>query len=171
MQERLMQLFIMRHGQASFDCQKDAERSLTEQGTHEARVMANWMNQMEIAPTHIWVSPYKRAQQTCQAVLEVLTSKPVPTTLDFITPSGVAKNVHDYIDGELAHDVDFERLLIISHMPLVSYLVSELTQQEHAPIFQTAGICEIEYNASQMKGVFVQITSPSDLHAASDADD
>ena len=159
----LMQIFVMRHGEASFFADTDAERTLSEQGRLEAELMGKWMNKMTIAPDWLWVSPYVRAEQTSQAVLAMLAEKPAEIiTQAMITPSGSAEQVRDLLDGELAVR-SIDQLLIVSHMPLVSYLVAELTQQEHAPIFQTAGVAEINYNVDTMKGELVRIVSPIDL--------
>ena len=160
--ERKMQIFIMRHGQASYDCESDAMRPLTGQGKLEATLMAGWMMKMDFVPDRVWVSPYKRAQQTCQQVFEKLNYKRASETLNIITPSGVANEVHDFIDGDLAVN-PCQKLLIVSHMPLVSFLVGELTHQQQSPIFQTAGVCEIEYDLSSMNGSITRMVAPIDL--------
>ncbi len=152
----------MRHGQASYEGQADSTRPLTEQGKLEAQLMGSWMNKMGYNPNQVWVSPYKRAQQTSECVMRKLTIPSVVRTIDMITPSGSATDVHDFIDGELAAN-PCDTLLIISHMPFVSYLVAELTQHAHAPIFQTAGVCEIEYNENTMKGEMIRMVAPIDL--------
>lgn len=157
-----MQIFIMRHGQASFEGQNDAERELTEQGSLEARLMASWMDKMEYVPNVVWVSPYIRAQQTYQGLLSQLDVAKNMRTLDMVTPSGDAKLVRYLIDGEIESS-QCQQLLIISHMPFVSYLVAEMTQHQSAPIFQTAGICEIEYNPETSLGEVVRMVSPIDL--------
>ncbi|MFD2168243.1 phosphohistidine phosphatase SixA [Thalassotalea euphylliae] len=157
-----MQIFIMRHGQASFQAESDAQRKLTEQGKLEAELMGRWMEKMSIKPEKIWVSPYVRAQQTANAVVEQLSSTSQLVTQSFITPSGNATDVRDIIDGELTVE-PVEQLLLVSHMPFVSYIVSELTQQEHSPIFQTAGVVEINYNKDAMVGEFVRMVAPIDL--------
>lgn len=157
-----MKIFIMRHGQASFEGQSDAERELTEQGGLEARLMASWMEKMEYSPDIVWVSPFVRARQTYQGILTKLDIEKNMQTLDMITPSGDAKSVRDLIDGEIESS-ECQQLLIVSHMPFVSYLVAELTQQQSAPIFQTAGVCEIMYNAKKSLGEVVRMVSPIDL--------
>ncbi len=157
-----MQVFIMRHGQASFDAQSDAARPLTPQGELEAQMMGNWLSKMGNAPDLIWVSPYIRAQQTFQHVGQYLTQKHQVKLMNMVTPSGSAKDVHDLLDGELAVN-NIEQLLIVSHMPFVSYLVAELTQQQKAPIFQTAGICEISYDSESNMGEFIRMVAPIDL--------
>ncbi len=112
----------------------------------------------------VLVSPYIRAQQTCDIVTEDLRSNII--TVDFITPAGDARQVHDYIDGVIS-DLDVNAsnqttLLIVSHMPLVSYLVAQLTQSMNTPIFATAGIAHIDYNVNTMKGQLLGMVSPID---------
>ncbi len=161
----------MRHGEAQDFVEQgsrdDSQRALTEHGKQEANIMATWLQKMNVKPSQVLVSPYVRAQQTCEIVTAYMQSN--ITTLDFITPSGDAKQVHDFIDGYLNEFKDKSSsnehsILIVSHMPLVSYLVAELTQSENAPIFSTAGVAEIEYNAEAMKGQLVGIASPIDFY-------
>ena len=152
----------MRHGQASFEAQSDAARPLTSQGELEAQMMGKWLSKMGYAPDLVWVSPYIRAQQTFQHVGQHFAQKHQVKTNNMVTPSGSAKDMHDLLDGELAVN-NVDQLLIVSHMPFVSYLVAELTQQEKAPIFQTAGICEISYNRERHMGEFVRMVAPIDL--------
>jgi len=173
-----MQLFIMRHGQANPMGSIDSERKLTEQGFSEVKVMAKWINEANLSLENIFVSPYVRAQQTANTVLNGLNASPLLTTLDFITPSGNAKDVHNYIDGmsgmsrsqgcegetiDGMSGMDEQSLLIVSHMPLVSYLVAELTLGHHSPIFQTAAIAQIDYDVEKMTGKLVKLISPFDL--------
>lgn len=162
-----MQILIMRHGQAEATANSDAERALTDHGKNEAAIMGKWLASKSIVPSKIWVSPYLRAQQTYQALAEYL---PLSTqalaklviTQPMITPLGSASQVRDLIDGELSL-TPVDSLLIVSHMPLVSYLVSEFTQQQFAPIFQTAGIAEIEYDINSLLGECNGVVAPSDL--------
>jgi phosphohistidine phosphatase len=168
-----MQLYIMRHGEAqnavSHSFASDSERELTQQGKFEAQLMAHWLIKMKVDVTHLWVSPFFRAQQTCAIISEDIDVK--AETLDFITPEGDAKQVHDYIDAFILNhlgnikenDKSPQALFIVSHMPLVSYLVAELTNYQAAPIFATAGIAEIDYNTQSMRGELVRLISPLDL--------
>ena len=169
-----MQLFIMRHGEAQNFVEQgsrdDSQRALTTQGKLEAKMMANWLQKMKVKPKQVFVSPYIRAQQTCAIACSMMET--AITTLDFITPSGDAKKVHDFIDGWCSEqqaltvqksELKQESLLIIAHMPLVSYLVAQLTQFEHAPIFATAGIAHIDYDIDTMQGQLLSMVSPLDL--------
>lgn len=157
-----MQIFIMRHGEASMEAETDAQRPLTSQGQLEAELMGKWMEKMSLEFDAIWVSPYVRAQQTFSFVSKSSVAKEAHRTLSFITPSGSPGEVHDFIDGECTNG-QTERLLIVSHMPLVSYLTSELTSHQQAPLFQTASVAEINYDLATMKGELVRMVSPVDL--------
>lgn len=157
-----MQLFIMRHGQANPHGDNDSHRELTEDGFLEAQKMARWINRSNISFTQVFVSPYIRAQQTAKTLTSELNCKPSIKTLNFITPSGNAQQIHDYIDGLSGIDKT-DNILFVSHMPVVSYLVAELTADSQAPIFQTAAIAHIDYDTEKMKGELVKLTSPFDL--------
>ncbi|MBU2871254.1 phosphohistidine phosphatase SixA [Colwellia sp. E2M01] len=166
-----MQLYIMRHGEAKqfnpqINCQ-DSELALTEHGKQEAKIMADWFAKMKIKPKQVFVSPYLRAQQTCDLVTADMQT--AITTLDFITPLDEAQPIHDFIDGWLTEYISKadknvtiaeDSLLIISHMPLVSFLVAELTQSNDAPIFATAGVAHIDYDIDKMQGTLQGLVLP-----------
>jgi phosphohistidine phosphatase len=157
-----MQIFIMRHGQANPMASSDSARELTKQGMLESSKMASWLKENASNIEQVLVSPYIRAQQTANIVSVDSGLSAKISTIDSITPSGDAQQVHDYIDG-LCSENNFEQLLIVSHMPLVSYLVAELTFNQESPIFQTAGIAQIDYDVDKMKGELIQLISPFDL--------
>ncbi|NQY33569.1 MAG: phosphohistidine phosphatase SixA [Alteromonadaceae bacterium] len=157
-----MQLFIMRHGHASPYGLSDDERELTEQGKLEVLSMAKYLQGKNVCFDQVLVSPFKRAQQTAK-ILANTSERSFPIkTVDFITPSGSPSNVHDYIDGLTlgTQGEKINQLLIVSHMPLVSYLVAELTGGLQSPIFQTAGIAEIIYDVKLMTGQLTSLISP-----------
>lgn len=157
-----MQIYIMRHGQAFTSGTADALRALTEQGKLEVSVMSKWLKNQNINMEQILVSPFVRAQETTKVIVAGLNHNVIATTLDFITPSGSAQTLHDYIDGVCVND-NVKTLLIVSHMPLVSYLVAELTADSNCPIFQTAAVAQIDYDTKRMKGSLVELMAPSDL--------
>lgn len=157
-----MQLFIMRHGQAHHSGNIDSQRELTPQGYQEVKVMAKWFKNANISIDHVFVSPYVRAQQTATTLVNEFTHKVAVTTLDFITPSGNAKNVQDYLDG-ICQSEHFGNILVVSHMPLVSYLVEQLTVDHQSPIFQTAAIAQIAYDEIKMSGELAHLISPYDV--------
>lgn len=157
-----MRIFVMRHGQAQAMASSDKSRELTQYGQCEADKMASWLFHQKLSFDAIYVSPYIRAQQTAKIVKEHLATSAALTTLDFITPEDSALQMHDFIDGTFI-DSSQARVLIVSHMPLVSYLIAEFTQGEQAPLFQTAAIAEIEYDTNTLKGQLIALTAPADL--------
>ena len=157
-----MQIYVMRHSQAYTLGNIDAKRKLTDKGKLEAGVMTKWLKNKNINIDQLLVSPFVRAQETAQYVVNGFDNNLAVTTLDYIIPSGSAQILHDYIDGVCASD-NVKTLLIVSHMPLVSYIVAELTADNYAPIFQTTSIAHIDYDVKKMKGLLVGITSPNDL--------
>jgi phosphohistidine phosphatase len=167
-----MQLYIMRHGEASMNASTDAHRPLTELGRLEAEMMGKWFEHLSLDFAQILVSPYLRAQQTLSTVLSEMHIMQFPpfvgidniTTVDLITPSAHAQDVHDYLDAFLL-EKPCETLLIVTHMPLVSFLVESLTFKDQMPIFQTAAVAQIDYDIETMKGTLVRLISPHDVMA------
>jgi phosphohistidine phosphatase len=157
-----MQIFIMRHGQAEIVAPSDALRPLAENGFDEARIAAQWLVENQHVFDCVFVSPYLRAQQTADTVIEQLKLIGVRKTLNFITPEDNAKEVHDYLDAVFSLE-PYKKVLLVSHMPLVSYLVAELTSDNTMPIFQTASVAQIAYDKKRMLGELITLVSPSEI--------
>jgi phosphohistidine phosphatase len=56
--------------------------------------------------------------------------------------------------------------LVISHLPLVGYLVSELCPQEAPPMFATSAIACVNFDAEACEGKLEWQVSPSKLAKA-----
>lgn len=173
-----MYIFIMRHGEAANIEGKDALRPLTENGIIEAEKMGLWLVKKPLVKLiKTYVSPYKRAIQSGNCVISIINKHDrnidlKPEILDLITPSGNAKQVHDYIDGLFHSNIDFRgegdsdltpAMLLVSHMPFVSYLVGELTKSATMPIFSTGAIAIIDYHLESMKGKLIDIVLPESV--------
>ena len=154
-----MRIFIMRHGQAQPMAISDQDRELTEDGKLEVEKMAFFLLKNKLHFDDLFVSPYIRAQQTATIVKNVLATKTSLTTLDFITPNDTASRLQDYIDVNFFNQNE-KIILIVSHMPLVSYLVAEFTNGQHAPLFQTGSVAEIDYNLDTMQGQLIAHNAP-----------
>ena len=168
-----MQIFIMRHGEAANIAGDDSLRPLTEKGELEAKRMGRWLLQKNSTLLDVFVSPYLRAQQTCENVSSLLKKANLlvnqPKVVDFITPSGNAQQVHDFLDGSLSQCSESDNfddnlsVLFVSHMPFVSYFVADLTDKNQMPIFPTGAIAIIDYDTKRMQGQLVDIISPDKL--------
>ena len=51
----------------------------------------------------------------------------------------------------------YESVVLVSHMPLVSYLVHELDASVQPPIFPTAGIAVVDFSPETLRGKFQQL--------------
>ncbi|PKH24462.1 phosphohistidine phosphatase SixA [Enterobacterales bacterium CwR94] len=159
-----MQVFIMRHGDAALDAASDSVRPLTHCGCDESCQMARWLETQSVNIERVLVSPYLRAQQTLAKVREGLTLPAGETVLPELTPGGNPAKVTTEIQALAVQGV--EAVLVISHLPLVGYLVSELCPHESPPMFATSAIARIDYDAQAAQGKLEWQVSPSKLAKA-----
>lgn len=156
-----MQVYIMRHGDAAIHAASDAERPLTQKGKEDSILMANWLKSQGIEIDTVLVSPYLRALQTEQTVAQFLQLPSKSEVLAQLTPGGNAAFVADHI-RDLAV-TGAEAILVISHLPLVGYLVSELCPHKEPPMFTTSAIACIELDVAHQKSNVEWMLSPSQL--------
>ncbi|AFT77765.1 phosphohistidine phosphatase SixA [Alteromonas macleodii str. 'Black Sea 11'] len=154
-------LFIMRHGEAEAPRLDDKSRQLTPLGREQAKTAALWLKDQYCEKGSVdlaLVSPYRRAKQTHDMVSLDIVADKVESNED-IVPEGSPRLVSDYIDGLLHAAVNskkpIKKLLVVSHMPLVSYLVDELCQSYTTSLFSTASIAVIKYSLREHKGTLV----------------
>ncbi|GAA3528028.1 phosphohistidine phosphatase SixA [Zobellella aerophila] len=142
-----MNIFIMRHGQSAPEASSDALRPLTEQGRDETCLMTQWLVPQVPGFDRVLVSPYLRAKQTWQQIADKIPAAQVEWCEE-LTP-----NADPDIAASLllayAEINEAGNLLVVSHMPLVGFLVESLCPPLMAPIFVTAGIAKITLNAGQ----------------------
>jgi len=112
-----MQLFILRHGDASVP-PGGSERSLTPRGELEAEAAGRLLVGENIG--QIISSPLLRTRQTTDLVLRSLEDTPVVYADELVPPS-----TGDAVCA-VAERSGAEAVLLVSHMPLVAYLVSWL---------------------------------------------
>ncbi|MCL2919523.1 phosphohistidine phosphatase SixA [Shewanella litorisediminis] len=149
-----MQLFLMRHGEAGYQAQSDRDRTLTDTGRYHTRLMSNFLNRLVTDFDLVLVSPYLRAQQTWQ---EVATHFPEPrkwVTADDLVPSADPATAASLILA-YAEQYKADKVLVISHMPLLGYLVSELVAGTEPPLFATSGVCLLDKHAEQCHQVWM----------------
>ncbi|AWH87861.1 phosphohistidine phosphatase SixA [Limnobaculum parvum] len=158
-----MQVFIMRHGEASYHADSDPARSLTERGRKETAQMALWLRQKIAEIDWVLVSPYVRAQQTLDVVKNEFPLSPSSTieTFSALTPGGDATLSADYL-MTLAQD-GVGSVLVVSHLPLVGYLVSELCGGIYPPMFGTSAVAAITLDAETGNGSIDWQQAPSSL--------
>lgn len=148
-----LMIYIARHGDAAFNS-TDCERVLTPFGIKQAKALNRYLkNEAKITSfTKVFVSPYKRAQMTCDLMLEGIDAAEKETE-SMLIPSGNYLNFIEYLKIECA-DLTEGNILIVSHLPLVNYLTLELTDKNI--MFNTCTMVKItsdgeDFNASSLK--------------------
>ena len=157
----IMQVYIMRHGDAAIQAASDSARPLTQKGKDDSVLMAKWLKARQPQIDTVLVSPYLRAEQTLQVMRKELSLPAQAQIMEGLTPGGnadwVASQIRDYaFSGAKA-------VLVVSHLPLVGYLVSELCPHEAPPMFTTSTIACVEVDTEQMKCHLEWMLSPSQI--------
>ncbi len=151
-------LFIMRHGEAESLRVDDRSRQLTEFGRAQVSVTANWVIDNYCEDRRIdlaLVSPYRRARQTFDMFsLDVSSGK--TESCEDITPDGNPAMAHDYVDtlfnAHSGRSQQINRMLLVSHMPFVSYFLDEVCAIPAHSLFATASVAVVRYNIQKQQG-------------------
>lgn len=159
-----MQIIIMRHGEAELTHQNDRDRQLTPFGIEESRQTAKWLEdylrEAKLSIELALVSPFKRAQQTYAELNKWVDIERELSSSD-IVPSGDPAIVQSYIDYLIEEKSLNKSILLVSHMPFVSYLLDTLCNASHSLLFATASLVIIDYDGSQGEGVLIGKYAPN----------
>jgi phosphohistidine phosphatase len=153
-----MLLIIMRHGEATPYQANDKDRELTRFGISQSQLagkrLAAFLSSRGLLNSidHVLVSPYRRAQQTFNALSESLQFN-TQTSVEAITPMGSVDQVHDIIDGFAGEPDPPKQLMLVSHMPLVSLLADKVCLGFNGKIFDTADMLIIDYDPDTHRGI------------------
>lgn len=140
-----MKVCIMRHGEAGFSASSDSSRSLTPFGIRQAIQAGQWLKQQNFQFDIGLVSPYLRAQQTLAELSSQVSVSTVETD-KLLVPGGNPEYIANLLSTFSSQG--FEQVIIVSHLPLVGYLVNELCPDISPPMFPTASIACIELTST-----------------------
>ena len=129
----IVNIYIMRHGDAQPYASSDSMRELTGRGIAEVEKNGLWLRQQVKSFDLVLVSPYVRAQQTQQLVCDLMEAPTKLEVFNDLVPEGNVENVHDYVDAAISLDHP-KNILLVSHMPMVSYLVEDFSIERISPI-------------------------------------
>lgn len=120
--------------------QSDKERVLTERGRLSVLAKAEAVKSKLSSVSHIYHSSFHRAQETAGILAEVLGGKPV-SELSGWTPESSPQGALESLDALVESTP-----LIVTHMPLISYVEALLCQGSitSPASFNCAEIVEIE---------------------------
>ena len=120
-----MTLYLMRHAEAvpldAGGAARDADRRLTEKGLRQAHRMGRLLKRMEVKFDRVCASPFARAQETAEEVLNVLGASVKIRTLDELKPSASADDMWEAILATSG-----EKVLVVGHMPSLGDLAAAL---------------------------------------------
>lgn len=152
-----MRLYIMRHGHAvlPLSASADKDRRLTPEGEQEVATTAQWLAEMVGEVDACLTSPYIRAQQTATVAMGRIKALQRKNVME-LTPDAEPSVALAAIAAEIEAN-DYKHVLIVSHMPLVSYLVHEIDRSKQPPIFPTAAIAVMEFDPLSQRGQFEQL--------------
>lgn len=153
-----MNIWIMRHGEASFNALNDADRYLTIKGIKNVKSQGEWLGKyltaQNIRLDKIIVSPYLRTQQTLENLIEGMQAvdfsqhfATITEIWEEVTPIGSPYTVENYLN--FLHSEGANNILIISHLPLVFDLAQILSSHNENIQFPTAAIAEIHWNGKR----------------------
>lgn len=145
-----MNLFLARHGEPENN-KEDRLRSLTEKGkTNLFSIALNWKSKIENIDLII-ASPYKRTKQTAEIIKIIFD-----LNKDIIYDSGLEPGCNSQYIEELINIYSENNLLIIGHMPDLSYHVNYFTKTNEMIEFSYATLVKINLNEEKRRnsGIF-----------------
>ena len=157
-----MKLIIMRHGEAERIRVQDNTRSLTSLGEKQAGTAGKWLKDYLGADTPVdiaLVSSYVRAQQTYEQLSEqvVVSQKQI---CEDVIPEGDPKIAHDFINVLFESESQPSVILVVSHMPFVSYFLEEVHVDKQSMLFDTSSVVIVDYDVAVGAGKIESIYHP-----------
>ena len=119
-----MDVFVLRHAIAedAGPGQPDSERRLTDLGRESLRLVVQKAMRAGMAPAIVLTSPYVRARQTAEILLEELDDRCELVTTANLTPYAAVADLWQ----ELREYSRLSPLIVVGHNPQLSELVSVL---------------------------------------------
>ena len=142
----------MRHGEAEPVQLSDESRQLTELGEKQSGQSGIWINQFCHSQStrldHAWVSPYKRTQQTFEQLARQVEVASNVTSGDII-PSSDPEVTLSYLDVFVEENPHISGMLLVSHMPFVSYFLDLICQHHYSMLFSAGAVATVKYVPGQ----------------------
>ena len=132
-----MKIVILRHGEAAHAI-PDRDRSLTEYGRRQIESQYQWLKEQNFQPELILHSPYKRTVETA-SLAEAYFPNVEMQVEPLITPDGNPEMI-----AQLVPALEKQQVLIVSHMPMVSYLTKTFLPELDIFSYPVAGLCWLE---------------------------
>lgn len=154
-----MFLYLVRHGDALPDISDD-DRRLSGTGTHDVKVIGQFLKKQKAQVPVIYHSTKTRARQTAEILAEYVQVKKNLQEREGLHPSDPVTDAADLADQSKTD------LMIVGHMPFLGDLVSLLITGEtgsNIVSFPTAGVVILE-KTPKVNWVVNEALSPHLLH-------
>lgn len=116
-----MEVLLIRHGEASWDAKSDMERQLTSRGEVQVAAARDWLAAQGWQPDQLWVSPYRRAQQSADIVSANWNVR--RRSIASLSPDSSLNELETLLET-----FSGERLLLVGHNPLLSNAIGQWHQ-------------------------------------------
>ncbi|WP_029408295.1 histidine phosphatase family protein [Thiomicrorhabdus sp. Milos-T2] len=141
MASKLRELMLLRHAKSDWKQEDlaDIDRPLSDKGKKHAAKLGKWLNQNNLMPDLILVSPALRAQQTLRRICNECAATAITVESLYLADINQLKQV-------LAEAPFAERIMLIGHNPglesLFNYLVAQ-PDASHVQLFPTCGLAHL----------------------------
>lgn len=143
MNNALARIVLIRHGEAEPSFTNDKSRSLTDRGRQQ--VLKSSTSIVSLVDQYrgfdcALVSPYTRTQQTFD-ILTINVRVKQKLNCSDVTPLSSIVDAQKAVFNQLESS---NSLLVVTHMPIVSFLAGELCHLESPPLFMTSSFAVID---------------------------
>lgn len=132
-------LWLMRHGLAVDQFDSDFSRELSEHGAEQVRDVCQQILKAKDLPTEVLSSPFERTQATAEIAKQVLD---IPSAIQ--TEEMLVHFADHQVVGEYLKVTEFEKLLVVTHMPIIARLAHYLDADCAVSSFSTAQVARFD---------------------------
>ena len=141
-----MELYILRHAIAepkdATNAREDSQRELTPEGKRKMRRMAKGMKALNLAFDLVLSSPFLRARQTAEIVVETFKFKP---GVELLPALAAGEDARDLISQLNKKQAARKSLLLVGHEPDLSRLIGLLLAGDPtlSIVLKKGGLCKL----------------------------
>ncbi len=141
-----MKLLLVRHGEAEESTPElqDKDRKLVKKGIKQMRRVGNFLSEINFSPERIISSPFIRAYQSADVILDEMELEMQIETEDFLLPSSEASTVVQAI-SQLDGNV-----MVVGHNPLLENVIKALTSANAS--LKKGGIALVDFDKEKGTG-------------------
>ena len=158
-----MILYIVRHAIAEAQGVTDAERELTKEGIEKMEKAAAGLRSLGIAPELILTSPYVRARQTAEILVNMVSARPSLKETPALVPHGNRAELY----REILKQDGIGEIMLVGHQPSLGKIAGEIAwgSAEHALDLKKGGACAIEIDkvTASPRGILLWFMPPAIL--------